>query len=529
MQNPLTRSSLCVKIITQNKSSEQKGASMEKQYLCIDLKSFYASVECVERGLDPLTTNLVVADISRTEKTICLAVSPSLKKHGVPGRPRLFDVISKIKQANLERLRKAKDHTFRGASADDRALQADPSLAIDYIVAPPRMAHYMEYSAKIYGIYLRYVAPEDIFAYSIDEVFMDVTAYLRMCECTAHEYAIQILRDVVAETGITATAGIGSNLYLAKIAMDITAKRMQPDKDGVRIASLDEYSYRKTLWEHRPLTDFWRVGKGISQKLEANGLYTMGDVAKCSLEPWGEDRLYKLFGVNAELLIDHAWGWESCSMQEIKSYRPAAKSLGSGQVLQHPYTGVEARVVVREMAEQLAYDLVKKNLVTQRISLTIGYDTENLSDPQRAKSYSGSLVWDPYGRPLPKPSHGVTTLPQACASVKRITQAATELLDRILDGMLLVRRIQITAEQVVPASACPEEPQNVQLEMFVDYPAQERLRQAERMALEQEQRLQKTVLRIKEKYGKNILLRGTSFQGCATARERNRQIGGHLA
>lgn len=502
---------------------------MEKQYVCIDLKSFYASVECVRRGLDPLTTNLVVADASRTEKTICLAVSPSLKKLGIPGRPRLFEVISKIKAANLSRMQKAPDRTFRGATSDHRLLQTDPALAIDYIVAPPRMAYYMEYSSRIYGIYLRYVAPEDIFAYSIDEVFMDVTAYLRAEQCTAREYVIRILRDVVAETGITATAGIGTNLYLAKIAMDISAKRMKADGDGVRIARLDEYSYRKTLWEHRPLTDFWRIGRGISKKLESNGMYTMEDIARASLNPRGEEKLYRLFGVGAELLIDHAWGWEPCTMQDIRTYQPSAHSVGSGQVLPRPYAATEARIAVGEMAEQLAYDLVKKRLVTQRLSLGIGYDAENLADPSRAKTYYGSVVWDAYGRAVPKPVHGTASLDAPCASCGKFVQAVKDLFDSVADPSLLIRRLQITAEQVIPASQAPVEEREVQLEMFIDYEALEHRKQAERAAMERETRLQNAVLRMKEKYGKNILLRGSSYQKGATARERNCQIGGHRA
>ena len=502
---------------------------MKKQYVCIDLKSFYASVECVQRGLDPLSTNLVVADASRTEKTICLAVSPALKKIGVPGRPRLFEVISKVKSANLLRMQKAPERTFHGATADDRLLQADPGLAIDYIVAPPRMAHYMQYSSKIYSIYLRYVAPEDIFAYSIDEVFMDVTAYLRMSKCSAREYVIRILRTVVAETGITATAGIGSNLYLAKIAMDISAKRMKPDRDGVRIAELDEYSYRKALWEHRPLTDFWRVGRGISKKLEANGMYTMGDVARESMSLRGEEMLYRLLGINAELLIDHAWGWEPCTMKDIKTYQPSAHSVGSGQVLPRPYGYTESRIVVGEMAEQLAYDLVEKGLVTRRLSLSVGYDVENLEDPQRAKAYGGAVTWDAYERAVPKPVHGASDLGAPCSSCQKFVDAVQALFDRIADPSLLIRRLQMTAEQVLPASQAPAEEREVQLEMFVDYEALERRRLREWLAAEREKRLQSAVLSMKEKYGKNILLRGSSYQKGATARERNGQIGGHRA
>ena len=359
---------------------------MQKQYVAIDLKSFYASVECIERELDPMTTNLVVADASRTEKTICLAVSPSLKAFGVPGRPRLFEVVQKVGEVNALRQSRAPGRTLTGKSWDALQLQADPTLGVDYLVAPPRMAHYMEHSAKIYSIYLKYVAPEDIHVYSIDEVFMDVTPYLRNRGMTAREFTRMIIQDVVDTTGITATAGIGTNLYLCKVAMDIVAKHMEADEYGVRIAELDELSYRRLLWNHRPLTDFWRVGRGYVKRLEKVGLYTMGDVARCSLgrsdEFYNEELLYKLFGVNAELLIDHAWGWEPCTIAQIKAYRPQTNSLGSGQVLHCPYTSEKAKLVVREMTDMLVLDLVDKGLVTDQMVLTVGYDIENLTDPE---------------------------------------------------------------------------------------------------------------------------------------------------
>ena len=386
----------------------------EKQYLCIDLKSFYASVECIERGLDPMTTNLVVADKSRTEKTICLAVSPSLKKYGIPGRARLFETIQKVNEANAQRKIYAPNRRFIGASYNATELNEHPEFAIDYITAPPRMAHYMEYSARIYQVYLKYVAPEDIHVYSIDEVFIDLTPYLKKGEITAHDMAIKMIRDVLATTGITATAGIGTNLYLAKIAMDITAKHMPADKDGVRIAELDEMSYRHQLWDHRPLTDFWRVGPGYASKLEAHGIYTMGDVALCSVgkasDYYNEDLLYKLFGINAELLIDHAWGWEPCTIAEIKAYKPSTNSICSGQVLQYPYDAAKARLVVKEMADLLILDIVEKKLVTDQIVLTIGYDVENLNNSERENAYNGEVTTDRYGRKIPKHAHGTANI-----------------------------------------------------------------------------------------------------------------------
>ena len=391
-----------------------------KTYIAIDLKSFYASVECRERSRDPLTTNLVVADPSRTEKTICLAVSPSLKKYGLSGRARLFEVIQKVNAANNIRKLKAPNHVFSGSSDDSTELQKNPSLKIDYIIAPPRMARYMEYSTKIYNIYLKYIAPEDIHIYSIDEVFIDVTHYLSTYNMTARELAMTMIQDILDTTGITATAGIGTNMYLCKIAMDIVAKHIEPDKNGVRIAELDEMSYRRLLWNHKPLTDFWRVGRGYSKKLEKIGLYTMGDIARCSIgkstDYYNEELLYKLFGINAELLIDHVWGYEPCTMEDVKAYKPETNSISSGQVLHCPYEFDKARLVVKEMIDLMALDLVDKGLVTNQIVLTIGYDIENMTDKNRSQSYKGTVTTNYYGKKVPKPAHGTTNLPKQTSS-----------------------------------------------------------------------------------------------------------------
>lgn len=501
----------------------------QKQYLCIDLKSFYASVECVERGLDPLTTNLLVADPTRTEKTICLAVSPSLKSYGIPGRPRLFEVTQKMREVNRRRLQDAPEHTFRGSSYDDAELQKDPSLAVDFVIAPPRMAYYMEYSTRIYGIYLNHVAPEDLYVYSIDEVFMDITPYLHISGKTPREFARDILRDVMNRSGITATAGIGTNLYLAKIAMDITAKKLPADQDGVRIAELDEISYRKQLWDHRPLTDFWRVGRGYASKLERYGMYTMGDIAMRSTDKQGEELLYRLFGVNAELLIDHAWGTEPCTLAQIKAYKPASNSISTGQVLQSPYTCEKAKLIVREMTDLLVLDLVDKGLVTDQLTLTIGYDVESLTDPVRRAAYRGEVVADHYGRLIPKHAHGTANLRFRTASTTLILKAVTDLYEHIVNPQLLVRRITVAAYRVLPESSVAEDTAFEQLEMFVDYEAKERQKQKERDALAREKRLQKTLLGIKKKYGKNMILKGMNFEEGATAKDRNRQIGGHKA
>lgn len=504
-----------------------------KTYLAIDLKSFYASVECMERGLDPMTTNLVVADQSRTEKTICLAVSPSLKTFGIPGRPRLFEVVQKIKNVNAERQRKAPGRKFTGSSYHFAELQSHPELAVDYIVAPPQMAKYMEISTQIYNVYLKHIAPEDIHVYSIDEVFMDVTHYLKTYGLTARELAMRIILDVLKTTGITATAGIGTNLYLCKVAMDIEAKHIPPDENGVRIAELDEMSYRRKLWSHRPLTSFWRVGKGYAKKLESCGIYTMGDVARCSLgkpgDYYNEDLLYKLFGINAELLIDHAWGWEPCTMADIKAYKPESNSIGSGQGLQSPYEFEKAKLVVREMTELLVLDLVEKNLVTNQLTLTIGYDIENLSDPERRKQYHGPVTTDQYGRSIPKHAHGTANLDRYLSSTKLITGAMMNLFDRIVDPKLLVRRITITANRVIDEKAAQRKDEYQQLDLFTDYKAEEVRQREEQTELEREKRMQKAMLDIKHKFGKNAILKGMNLQEGATAKDRNSQIGGHKA
>lgn len=500
----------------------------DRIYAAIDLKSFYASVECIERGLDPMTTNLVVADKSRTEKTICLAVSPSLKAYGIPGRARLFEVIQKVKEVNIQRLRKAPDRTFSGSSYDDMELKQSPELSLDYIAAPPRMAHYMKFSTDIYSIYLKYVAPEDIHVYSIDEVFIDMTEYLDTYKLSAHDLTRQLIRDVLETTGITATAGIGTNPYLCKVAMDIVAKHIKPDKDGVRIAELDEMSYRRILWSHRPLTDFWRVGSGYAKKLENAGIYTMGDIARCSLgkpnEYYNEDLLYKLFGINAELLIDHAWGWEPCTIADIKAYKPQSNSVGSGQVLQCPYDYEKARLVVQEMADQLALDLVDKEIVTDQIVLTVGYDKVNVTS-----AYKGAVSTDRYGRKIPKHAHGTANLGRKTSSAKLITKAVLELYDRIINKNLAIRRIYITANRVVNEAEAEQKPIFEQLDLLTDYEAVEKQRNAEASELEKEKRMQQVMLDIKKKFGKNAILKGMNLREGATTRERNRQIGGHKA
>ena len=490
-----------------------------KQYIAIDLKSFYASQECVERGLDPLTTNLVVADNSRTEKTICLAVSPGLKSFGVPGRPRLFEVVQKVQEVNALRRERAPGRKFRGKSCNVNELHRDPSLELDYIVAPPRMARYLEVSTKIYEIYLKYIAPEDIHIYSIDEVFIDATPYLRTYRMTARELARKLISDVLETTGITATVGIGTNLYLAKVAMDIVAKKSEPDQYGVRIAQLDEMSYRERLWDHRPLTDFWRVGRGYARKLQQHGIFTMGDIARCSID--NDALFYKLFGVNAELLIDHAWGFEPTTIPDIKTYRPTTNSTGSGQVLHEPYTWEKARLIVREMTDLLVLDLVDKGLVTDQMVLTVGYDRENLLDPERRKKYRGEITRDPYGREIPKHAHGSINLNRYTASTRRITDAVMALYDRITDPDLLVRRVNLVAARIIPESQAPKE--EGQMDFFTDWRAVEK----EEVELKREKRRQQAVLAIRKKYGKNAILKGMNYQEGATTRDRNAQIGGH--
>lgn len=504
-----------------------------RTYIAIDLKSFYASVECMERGLDPLTTNLVVADASRTEKTICLAVSPSLKAYGIPGRARLFEVVQKVKEVNAARLRTAPGRAFSGASFNDTELKASPGISLDYMIAPPQMALYMKYSTRIYNIYLKYIAPEDIHVYSIDEVFIDATNYLNTYKLSARELATEMILDVLSTTGITATAGIGTNLYLAKIAMDIQAKHIPSDKNGMRIAELNEMSYRRLLWPHRPLTDFWRVGRGYARKLEEHGLFTMGDIARCSLgkptDHYNEDLLYKLFGINAELLIDHAWGWEPCTIADIKVYKPSTNSIGSGQVLQHPYSFDKAKLIVREMTDLLVLDLVDKRLVTDQLVLTVGYDIENLTDPKIKMLYRGAVTTDRYGRTVPKSAHGTTNLGRQASSTKLILDAVTELFERIVDKNLLVRRIYITANHVVDEGTIQKTNSFEQLDLFTDYSVVQAKKEAEVAELAREKKMQKALLEIKKKHGKNAILRGMNLEEGATTIDRNKQIGGHKA
>lgn len=523
-------------------------------YIAIDLKSFYASVECVERGLDPMTTNLVVADLCRTEKTICLAVSPSLKAYGISGRARLFEVVQRVREVNAERQMRSPDRRLEGSAIDDMELKASPEKELDYIVAPPRMSLYIEYSTKIYEIYLRYVAPEDCHVYSIDEIMMDVTQYLDTCVqkvshhvcpdaadgfqpieygVSAREFARRIIQDIHTATGITATAGIGTNLYLCKVAMDIVAKHISPDKDGVRIAALNEKSYRRILWAHRPLTDFWRVGRGYAKKLEEYGMFTMGDIARCSIgkpeEYYNEDLLYRLFGVNAELLIDHAWGWEPCTMADIKNYRPGSSSVGSGQVLHHPYSAKEARMVVREMTEQLVLDLVEKGLVTDQLVLTVGYDIGNMSDPSVHKPEQTKVTTDRYGRKMPKHAHGTANLERQTSSTKYIVSAVLDLYDRIINWSFLIRRIYISANRVMDESTAANTPAFEQLDLFTDYALMEQKREKEEAEQRRERKLQHAMLDIKKKYGKNAILKGVNLVEGSTVIDRNQQIGGHRA
>ncbi len=502
---------------------------MKKQYLCIDLKSFFASVECRELGLDPMTTNLVVADKSRTEKTICLAVTPSLKAYGIPGRARLFEVIQKVKFANCERIKKAPEKKFTGKGCNSVELNKNPGLELDFIIAPPQMAKYIEYSTRIYDIYLKYVAPEDMHIYSIDEVFIDITNYLNTYNMSAHDLAMTIIRDVLKTTGITATAGIGTNMYLAKIAMDIKAKKMPADKDGVRIAELDEISYRKELWEHTPLTDFWRVGKGTAKKLEQNRFFCMGDIARASLDKYLEDKLYKLFGVNTELLIDHAWGYEPCTIEDIMKYKPENKSWGEGQVLHSPYDFEGAKLIVREMLELLSLKLVSQKLVTDQIVLTIGYDIENLTDSERSSKYTGEITTDFYGRKVPKHAHGTANIGRYTSSTMLITNATLDLFDKIVNKDLLVRRVNISANHIISEADIPQSPEHEQLDMFSSYEEKQIKREKEEKILKKERAIQNATLKIKERYGKNAILKGFNLQEGATTIQRNKQIGGHQA
>lgn len=503
---------------------QEKG--QQRTYIAIDLKSFYASVECVERGLNPLTTNLVVADSSRTEKTICLAVSPSLKVYGIGGRARLFEVVQRVREVNYERKSKAGWH-FTGKSANAIELNEHPDWELDYIVAPPRMAHYIKVSKQVYHTYLKYVAPEDIHVYSIDEVFMDVTHYLDTYKMTPHELTIHIIRDVFAQTGITATAGIGTNLYLAKVAMDIVAKHVSADKDGVRIGELDEMSYRQQLWNYRPITKFWRVGHGIAQKLALYGVDTMGKLARMSVQ--NEELLYRLFGVNAELLIDHAWGWEPCTIDYIKAYRPETNSFSSGQVLQSPYDFAKARVVVQEMADMMALNLVSKRLVTDQLVLTVNYDTDSLTRQEIRDKYHGEVTKDYYGRMVPKHSHGTFNFKKPTSSSRQIMEAAADVFDKNVNPDLLIRRLNLTVNHVVDEASVDKKHKPEQLDLFTDYEALAKQNLEEQAVLNKERRIQEAQLKIKQRFGKNAILRGLNFEDGATAKERNKQIGGHKA
>ncbi len=506
---------------------------MERSYVAIDLKSFYASVECVERGLDPIITNLVVADASRTEKTICLAVSPGLKAHGIPGRARLFEVVQRVKEVNAERRSRLSGRPFKGSSCFADELKRCPELELNYIIAPPRMALYMDYSIRIYDIYLKYIAPEDIHVYSIDEVFLDVTQYLDIYKMTPRQLASKIIKHIEDETKIAATAGIGTNLYLCKVALDIAAKHAEPDENGVRIAELDEMSYRRRLWNHRPLTDFWRVGRGYAKKLEENGLYTMGDIARCSLggprDFHNEELLYKLFGINAELLIDHAWGYEPTTIDLIKQYRPETNSIGSGQVLTSPYEFEKGRLIVREMTDLLVLDLVSKRLVTDQLVLTIGYDIENLLDPERKKKYKGEVTTDHYGRKVPKHAHGTINLEKSTSSTKLILDAVTKAYDSMVNPELLIRRVYITANHVLDEQAVRENSGFEQLSLFTDYEEEEKKQKEEKERLAKERKLQEAMLSVKSRFGKNAMLKGMNLEEGAMTMERNNQIGGHKA
>lgn len=487
----------------------------QRQYIAIDLKSFYASVECVKRGLNPLDACLVVVDPTRTEKTICLAVSPALKAYGIGGRARLFEVVQRVREVNRQR-------GGRGLSTSGRELAERHDLALDYIVAPPRMRLYVDYSTRIYEIYLRHIAAEDIHVYSIDEVIMDVTAYLDTYKVSAHELAMRMIREVLEETGITATAGIGTNMYLCKIAMDIVAKKMPADKDGVRIAKLDEMSYRRQLWTHRPLTDFWRLGRGIARRLEAAGLYTMGDVARASLT--NEGWFYMEFGVNAELLIDHAWGWEPVTMDLVKAYHPETRSMSSGQVLQCPYTFEKARTVVQEMADVVALDLVEKGLVTDQIVLTAGYDVENLTNPAIRSQYHGKITTDYFGRQVPHHAHGTINLDRYTSSSRLIIGKVTELFERIVNPILLVRRLTLSINRLMPENLLKDQPKVVQLDLFTDYEELERQHNADEEEFAKERRRQEAVIKLRKQFGKNVILKGLNYTEGATQRERNQQI-----
>lgn len=492
-------------------------------YVAIDLKSFYASVECAARGRNPLTTNLVVADESRTAKTICLAVSPSLKSYGISGRARLFEAIQRVNEVNKQRKQALHGRPFSGKSDDFNALRADPTLEIDFIKAPPRMAEYMKVSGQIYSIYLNHVSPDDIFAYSVDEVFIDATPYLKRDKITAHEFTMRLIKDVLDQTGITATAGIGTNMFLAKVAMDVTAKHMKADKDGVRIAELDVMSFRRQLWDHKPITDIWRIGAGIAKRLENMGIYTLGDIALCSVD--SEEKLYKEFGVNAELLINHAWGWEPTTIADVKSYKPENNSISSGQVLSQPYGFEKGRLIAQEMTDLLVLDLVEKGLVTDQMVLTVGYDTENLTE----HDYSGAVEVDRYGRKIPKQAHGSINLGKFSSSTKLIMEKVTQLYDRIVDKNLTVRRMYVVANHVIDEKDARTQSGQMQLTFFDDVEEIERKQAEEKAAREKERKVQQASIELKKKYGKNAILKGMNLQEGATTIERNKQVGGHKA
>lgn len=492
---------------------------MNRVYICIDLKSFYASVECMERGLDPLNTNLVVADSSRTEKTICLAVSPSLKKLGISGRARLFEAIQGVKEANNIRKKKNHNRRFTGKSYFQDELNSNKSLEIDFIIATPQMKKYMNYSTKIYDTYLKYVAPEDIYAYSIDEVFCDITGYLKTYKMTPREMITKMIQDVYDTTGITATGGIGTNMYLAKIAMDIVAKHMEPNKFGVRIAGLDEYTYRKLLWSHKPITDFWRVGKGIAKTLANNNMYTMGDVARKSIED--QDLLYKLFGINAEYLIDHAWGWEPCTMKDVKSFKPKINSLSEGQVLHKPYDYEHTKLIVKEMTDNVSFALTRKGLVTDQLVLEIGYDTSNL------KFYDGEITEDRYGRKIPKHAHGTIRLDRFSSTSSVLRKYIIELFDRIINRDLYVRRVYVIAGNVKNKESIKNQKVYEQIDLFTDYEAKDKDALEEEKFIEKDNNLQEVLLDIKNKFGKNSIVKGMNLEEGGTAIERNGQVGGH--
>ena len=497
-----------------------------RTYIAIDLKSFYASVECADRQLDPLTTNLVVADLSRTEKTICLAVSPSLKAVGIPGRPRLFEVVQKVREVNIERQNKAPCQRFLGKSSDANELKDHPSYELDYIVAVPRMGRYMEVSSQIYSIYLRHVSQDDIVVYSIDEVFIDATQYLKLYKLTAREFTMKLIREVLAETGITATAGIGTNLFLCKVAMDIVAKHIPADKDGVRIAELDEQTFREKLWEHRPLTDFWSIGHGTASRLESRGMRTLGDVARMSVQ--NEEVLYRLFGIKAELLIDHAWGWEPVTVPDIKAYRPESNSLSSGQVLKEPYDFEKAKIVAKEMTDMLVLSLTEKHLMTDQMVLHVGYDTVNLATPEQKRAYKGPTKINHYGREVPKSGHGSVNLGKYSSSSNLIIEAVADLFDRVVDRNLFIRRINVTANHVLNETEVPQAPaEEEQLDLFESSAERKQKQEEEQAKLDKEKRLQRAILDIKKKMGKNAMLRGMNLLEGATAKERNQQVGGH--